>query len=53
MATTPLPPTSNHPYTPVPDAIASIIYTETDEAPVSTKGSANRMYRLLCGLISQ
>ena len=26
-------PTSNHPHTPLPNAQASIIYTETDEAP--------------------
>lgn len=26
-------PTSNHPYTPLPGAKGSIIYTETDEAP--------------------
>jgi len=29
----PPPPTSNHAYTPLPDAKGSIIYTETDEAP--------------------
>ncbi len=29
----PDPPTSHHPYTPLPNAKASIIYTETDEAP--------------------
>jgi hypothetical protein len=26
-------PTSNHPHTPLPNATASIVYTETDEAP--------------------
>ena len=29
----PMPPTSNHPHTPFPDAKGAIIYTETDEAP--------------------
>lgn len=29
----PDPPTSHHPHTPLPNAKASIIYTETDEAP--------------------
>lgn len=29
----PPPPTSNHKHTPVPGALGTIIYTETDEAP--------------------
>jgi monomeric isocitrate dehydrogenase len=29
----PTPPTSNHAHKPVPNASASVIYTETDEAP--------------------
>lgn len=33
FSTAPLPPTSNHPYTPLSGAKGSLIYTETDEAP--------------------
>ena len=33
MTEVPPPPTSNHPHSPLPNAAASIIYTETDEAP--------------------
>jgi len=31
----PTPPSSSHPHTPLREAKATIIYTETDEAPVS------------------
>lgn len=46
----PLPPTSNHKYTPLPGAQGSIIYTETDEAPALATYSLYPVIAKVCVL---